>query len=160
MHNNAGRVVQINVSDGGVPKGPVPAARIDADGVEGDRQQNRKVHGGPDRAVCLFAAEVIDALRREGHPIEAGSTGENLTISGVDWAAVVPGSRLRIGPDVVLEITGYTAPCRWIAHAFADGDFSRIAHARHPGESRVYARVLAEGRVTQGDAVEIMPAHG
>jgi MOSC domain-containing protein YiiM len=44
-------VHQINVSDGGVPKHPVFEAKISKEGVEGDRQKNLKVHGGPDRAV-------------------------------------------------------------------------------------------------------------
>ena len=57
---------QISVSDGGLPKLPVPEARITLDGVEGDRQRNRDVHGGISRAVCLYSLEVIEALQREG----------------------------------------------------------------------------------------------
>ena len=49
---------QINVSDGGVPKRPVLEARVTKTGVEGDRQRNLNVHGGPDRAVCLFSHEL------------------------------------------------------------------------------------------------------
>ena len=45
---------QISVSNGGVPKLPVPEARITPEGVVGDRQQNRDVHGGVDRAVVFF----------------------------------------------------------------------------------------------------------
>lgn len=156
MNGQSGRVEQISVSDGGVPKLPVPRARLTANGVEGDRQQNLKAHGGPDRAVCLFSAEVVERLRAEGHPIEAGSAGENLTVSGLDWALVVPGARLRIGDTAVLEVTGYTSPCRWIAGSFADGDFTRISQDKHPGESRVYARVWVEGEVTEGDPVEVV----
>ena len=55
-------VHQINVSDGGIPKQPVLEAKVAQDGVEGDRQQNLKVHGGPDRAVCLFSVELIQPL--------------------------------------------------------------------------------------------------
>ena len=69
---------QINVSDGGVPKRPVLEAVITKAGVEGDRQQNLKFHGGPDRAVCLYSQELIERLQDEGHSIEAGSSGENL----------------------------------------------------------------------------------
>jgi MOSC domain-containing protein YiiM len=49
-----GRIVQISVSNGGVPKTAVPEARITEEGVEGDRQRHTEIHGGPDRAVCLF----------------------------------------------------------------------------------------------------------
>ena len=78
-------VHQISVSDGGVPKRPVFEARVTAQGVAGDRQRNVKVHGGPDRAVCLYSLELIEALKQEGHPIAPGSSGENFTLAGLDW---------------------------------------------------------------------------
>ena len=145
-------VFQINVSDGGVPKLPIESAWISTAGVKGDRQRNRQVHGGPDRAVCLYSLEVIEGLRREGHSIMPGASGENLTISGLDWAALKPGDRLRVGP-VRIEIASYTAPCDHNARWFADGDFSRISQKKHPGWSRLYARVLVEGTVRPGDPV-------
>ncbi len=156
MAGGTGRIVRINVSDGGVPKRAVAGATISRGGLAGDRQRDLKHHGGPDRAVCLFAAEVIDRLRNEGHPIEPGSTGENLTIAGLDWASIEPGTRLRLGEEVVLEITGYTSPCKWIAGSFAGGDFSRISQNTHPGESRVYARVLSGGDVSTGDEARVV----
>ncbi|MDX1467967.1 MAG: MOSC domain-containing protein [Acidimicrobiia bacterium] len=149
---------QINVSDGGVPKRPVAGAHINRDGVEGDRQADTVHHGGPDRAVCLFSLEVIKNFQAEGHPIQPGSAGENLTISGLDWDEVVPGTRLAVGEDVQLEITSYTSPCDKNASWFKDGEFTRMLQSRHPGESRLYARVLSEGPVRAGDAVEVM--HG
>lgn len=146
---------QINVSNGGVPKLPVPAARITIHGLVGDRQRSVGIHGGPDRAVCLFSLEVIEALRAEGHAIAPGSSGENLTLAGVEWAQLKPGDRLRIGETVRLEIVSYTAPCRHNAGWFCDGNYKRISQKRHPGWSRLYARVLAEGTVRAGDAVEV-----
>src|SRR5438045_4161578 len=85
-----GRLVSINISAGGVPKRSVREARVTVSGIEGDRQRFW-YHGGPDRAVVLFAIEAIVALQREGHPIDVGTTGENLTISGLDWGRVTPG---------------------------------------------------------------------
>jgi len=146
---------QISVSDGGVPKLPVPEARITINGVAGDRQRNPDIHGGPDRAVCLFSLEVIEALQAEGHSIKPGSSGENLTIGGLDWAHLKPGDRLRIGDDVRLEIVKYTEPCRFNAQWFQDGNFNRINQKKHPGWSRLYARVLAEGVVRPGDSVAV-----
>ena len=54
-----GRIVQLSVSSGGVPKTAVPTAHISGEGVEGDRQAHPGIHGGPDRAVCLFSMERI-----------------------------------------------------------------------------------------------------
>ncbi len=144
---------QINVSDGGVPKHPVLEAVITKAGVEGDRQQNLKVHGGPDRAVCLYSQELIERLQDEGHSIEAGSSGENLTLAGLEWEKLQPGDQFRIGPEVRIEIMSYTAPCEKNAQWFRDRDYKRVSHKINPGWSRFYAKVLREGVVRPGDEV-------
>jgi MOSC domain-containing protein YiiM len=149
-------VHQINVSDGGVPKYPVFEAKISKEGVQGDRQRNLKVHGGPDRAVCLFSVELIERMQDEGHSIDAGSSGENLTLAGLAWDTLEPGTQLKIGPDALLEVASYCAPCEWNARWFRDGDISRISQRTNPGWSRLYARVLESGVVRPGDAVEIL----
>jgi MOSC domain-containing protein YiiM len=146
-------VCQINVSDGGVPKRPVLEAVITKAGVEGDRQQNLKVHGGPDRAVCLYSLELIERLQDEGHSIEAGSSGENLTLAGLEWEKLTLGDRLHVGPEVQLEIVSYTSPCDKNARWFRDRDFKRVSQKVNPGWSRFYARVLREGMVRPGDEV-------
>ncbi len=148
-------VHQINVSDGGVPKQPVREARVGETGVEGDRQRNLKVHGGPDRAVCLFSLELLERLQAEGHPIAAGSSGENLTLAGLEWELIKPGVVIAVGPEVRLEVTSYTVPCSHNAPWFLDGDYHRISQKKNPGWSRVYAKVLREGLVRPGDEVEI-----
>jgi MOSC domain-containing protein YiiM len=149
-----GQVVQINVNpQGGVPKQPIASARITAKGVAGDKQRNRRFHGGPQRAVSLYSHERIQALQAEGHPIRPGSTGENLTIGGLDWAALKVGDRLQVGDQLRIEITGYAAPCSNIIASFADGAITRISQKLHPGWSRLYARVLSEGEVQVGDVV-------
>ena len=137
-----GRVHRINVSDGGVPKTRVTEAPARAEGLGGDRQGDLRYHGGPERAVSLFGLEVIERLAGEGHPIVPGSTGENLTIAGLDWSLVTPGARLVLEGGVVLEITSYCSPCAKIAASFRDGDSGRISQKLHAGESRVYARVV------------------
>jgi MOSC domain-containing protein YiiM len=146
---------QISVSNGGVPKLPVPEARITSEGVVGDRQKNRDVHGGVDRAVCIFSLELIEALQSEGHSITPGSSGENLTIAGVAWSELKPGNWLRIGQHVLLEIKSYTSPCKYNAQWFVGGNFSRISQKLHPGWSRLYARVLQQGLVRAGDSVSV-----
>jgi MOSC domain-containing protein YiiM len=152
-----GQLFSINCSPGGVPKLPVPEALVATFGLFGDSQNDKKHHGGPDRAVCLFSLERIRALQEEGHPIGTGTTGENLTISGLDWDLVVPGSRVEIG-DAILEVTNYTTPCRTIRESFTDQKFMRMSQKHYPGWSRVYARVLREGMIRPGDEVRLSPA--
>ena len=156
MSHTAARIVQLSVSNGGVPKQAVESARVTALGLEGDAHRNREHHGGPDRAICLFAMEAIRALHAEGHPVVPGVLGENVTLEGVDWSAVQPGRRLRLGVDVFLEITRYTTPCFNIRPAFRDGDYSRVSQKRHPGRSRVYARVLETGTLRRGDQAQLV----
>ncbi|MBC8160794.1 MAG: MOSC domain-containing protein [Roseiflexaceae bacterium] len=156
-----GRVVRINVNPaGGVPKYAVDSTELTSAGVKGDKQRDKRYHGGPNRAVCLFSAERIAALQAEGHPIEAGSTGENLTIAGIDWDTVQIGDAFQIGERAVIEITEYTTPCAIIAKSFVDGAFKRMLQKLHPGWSRLYARVLIEGAVREGDAVVWTAAGG
>jgi MOSC domain-containing protein YiiM len=151
-----GALLQINVNPaGGVPKTAVPSATITVDGVIGDRQLDLEHHGGPERAVSIYAAERIAALAAEGHPIAPGTSGENLTLVGLEWDALGPGSRLWIGDAVHLEITRAAPPCETIAASFVDGRFVRISEKVHPGWSRLYARVLREGRVCAGDPVRV-----
>jgi MOSC domain-containing protein YiiM len=149
-----GRIVQINVSPGGVPKHPVPQARVTRLGIEGDGHRNAKHHGGPDRALCLFSVEQIEALQAEGHPVEPGALGENLTLAGLDWAAVGPDQFFRFGDEVLVQVTRFTSPCVNVRAAFLDGAYVRVSQKRHPGWSRVYARVLVPGEIAAGDPVE------
>ena len=151
-----GFLESINVSGGGVPKCPRQTAAVRSNGLEGDAQRDLRYHGGPDRAVSLFSGDLIDALHGEGHPIRPGSTGENLTIRGIDWTTMVGGVRVTVG-EVMLELTKPAAPCRNIAASFQDGSFDRLSHRTHPGWSRMYARVVREGTVTVGDPVVVMP---
>ncbi len=147
------RIVQISVSRGGVPKTAVPAARVTVDGIEGDRQRDLEHHGGPERAVCLYSLEAIQGLQAEGHSIVPGSIGENVTVEGLDWSAVAPGDHLLLGDTVLLRVTRYTSPCLNIRGSFSDGEFARVSQKRHPGWSRVYARVLVEGTIRRDDPV-------
>jgi MOSC domain-containing protein YiiM len=153
-----GTVVQVSISKGGVPKLAVAEAVVTELGIAGDGHDNPDIHGGPDRALCLFAMERIEAMAAEGHPIGAGSAGENITIRGIDWDLVVPGARLRLGTDVRVEVTRYTTPCKTNARWFAGGDFNRMHQNLFPGYSRVYARVIVGGIVRAGDEVELLPA--
>lgn len=153
-----GRVHRLNVSRGGVPKTSVDAARVTQDGVAGDIQGDRRHHGGPERAVSLFSLDVIGRLREEGHPIVPGSAGENVTIEGLDWERVVPGARLEFEGGVVLQVVSYCVPCGKIRASFSGGRIDRIRQEDRPGESRVYARVVTEGTLREGESVRLEAA--
>lgn len=144
----------INVSNGGVPKRPRDTAELRFSGVSGDRQRDLRYHGGPTRAVSLYSLELICALQAEGHPLEPGSIGENLTLAGVAWARMLPGASLHVG-DALLELTAYAAPCTNLLPYFREGQFKRVSQKVHPGWSRLYARVLREAPVKVGDPVRL-----
>ena len=152
-----GRLLHVNVSDGGVPKMPVAEARVTRYGVEGDRQREVTVHGGPHRAVSLLGIEAIRRVAAEGHPIAPGTAGENLTTEGFDVSILAPGTRLSIGDEVVLEISQPANPCRTIRHSFADLRFGRLSIRAHEADSRMYARVVREGTLRPGDRIRLAP---
>ena len=148
-----GRIFQINISAGGVPKLAVPCGEVTELGIQGDQQADRRVHGGPDRAVCLYSLERLLMFQAEGHPIFAGALGENLTLSGLDWTQIEPGQRFRLGDQALIEITRYTTPCNNLVPFFKDGEYGRISQSQNPGWSRVYGRVLVGGMLHPGDPV-------
>ena len=151
-----GYIYQLNCSDGGVPKLPVKEAQLTPTGLVGDRQKDLRYHGGPERALCLYALERIQALQAEGHPIQPGSVGENVTVAGLDWSSLAPGTRLALGDEVVVELSSYAAPCKTIRRAFSDEKFKRISQKTHHGESRIYARVIRTGRLAVGQQVRVL----
>jgi MOSC domain-containing protein YiiM len=151
-----GHIFQLNVSRGGVPKRGVARAVCGSLGLEGDGHDDERSHGGPNRALCVYALEHYLALQREGHPAFPGSLGENVTLVGLDLGGLAPGDRLAFGTGeerVEIELTAYTTPCKTIAGSFADRDITRVGQAQHPGMSRLYARVLRGGELRVGEPV-------
>lgn len=151
-----GRVAQVNTSAGGVPKRAVDRLAVTTHGVAGDRQAERKHHGRPFQALCLWSLEVIEELADLGHPIRPGSAGENVTVQGLDWTALRPGTQLRIG-TVLAEVSFAAIPCVKIGPCFSDGDFRHLAPERNPGWVRWYAWVREPGEISTGDAVVVRP---
>ena len=152
----SGRIFQISASRGGVPKLAVRSAVIEPNGIVVDKQRDTRHHGGPERALCLFALERIIALQQEGHPIFPGSTGENLTTIGIDPEQLVPGTKLRLGDAVVIELTSWTVPCQNITASFADENSTRISQKLFPGWSRIYARIIETGSIRTGDLITLL----
>ena len=153
--SDTGRIFQINASPGGVPKLALREATVNDLGLAVDRHRS-KSHGGPTAALCLYSLERIIALQDEGHPIFPGSVGENITVTGLDWDSIVPGIQLRLGDEVLVEVTRYTTPCANIKESFADRDPDRILQTRHAGWSRVYTKVLQTGKIRVGGSITIV----
>jgi len=163
---NVGRPQQVSVRKGrpimsAIGKAPV-AGRVRVQGVNlaGDDQADRTVHGGPDKAVYAYAAEDTawwaERLERELPP---GMFGENLTTEGVDVSGAVIGERWRIG-TVELEVCQPRLPCFKLGLRFDEPRMLKwFALANRPG---AYLRIVAEGELGAGDAVEVSgrPAHG
>jgi len=145
-----GFVHQVSTSGGGVPKTSTDGGYVSLSGLVEDGHAE-SFHGGPHKALCLFSLEVIESLQAQGHPLAPGAAGENVTVGGIDWARVSPGTRWMIGADVEIEITNYTVPCQKNSRWFLNGDISQMNQERFPGRSRVYARVLTEGFIQAGD---------
>ncbi|MEK9738239.1 MAG: MOSC domain-containing protein [Euryarchaeota archaeon] len=151
-------VHSINIStQGGVPKLPINKAQIKFEGVDGDFNKFRteKKNSTGTRAVTLFSLEQIEKLKSEGHAIDVGTTGENITIEGVDWPSLEVGARMMSG-EAMIELSEPTAPCSKIGKSFIDGAFSRIDHELELGWSRWSASVIEEGLVEVGNQVIIL----
>jgi len=138
---STGRILQINISPGGVPKTPVPSAEIGPLGVVGDKHRALRFHGGPNKALLLIASEVVDALCAEGWPLFYGALGENLTTIGLDHTTWHVGQRYRSG-DILIELTTPREPCRTL-NPYGRGIQKRLR--QKPGESGFYAKVLSGG---------------
>ena len=148
-----GRIVRLAISRGGVPKHAIEEAHVTPLGIAGDVQKHVKIHGGVERALCLFSLEVLEKIQTEGHPIYPGSAGENVLISGLPWEDLVHGSRLALGDEVVVEITRPATPCKVIAASFLEREHNRLGVA---GEMRLYAQIVSPGVMRVGQDARIL----
>jgi MOSC domain-containing protein YiiM len=137
-------------------EGPVAVCGVN---LEGDEQGDRKVHGGPDKAVYSYAREDIDWWERElGRELPDGAFGENLTLGGIDIRDALIGERWRIG-TVVLEVSEPRFPCWKLGVRFGDPKMlKRFAAAARTG---AYLRIVEEGKLAAGEPVTTIgrPAH-
>ncbi len=140
----------------------LPAAgRIHAgpQGLEGDVQADRTVHGGVDMAVYAYAREELDWWEGElERPLEHGTFGENLTVEGIEVTCALVGERWRIGA-VLCEVSAPRIPCFKLGVRMGEPRFlKRFAKALRTG---AYLRVLEPGTIGAGDAIEVVerPEH-
>ena len=145
----------------GIWKEPV-AGRVAVRGVNlaGDDQADRTVHGGPDKAVYAYAREDYDFWHEHERVVTTpGLFGENLTVEGIDLSAALTGERWSVG-TTVLEVAQPRLPCFKLGIRMNDPRFPR--RFQHVGRMGAYLRIVREGDVGAGDAVEVMsrPDHG
>jgi MOSC domain-containing protein YiiM len=148
----SGTVISVNVSTGkGERKRPVPSATVTPEGLESD------AHAGDwHRQVSLLAVESISsmgpALKEKGVKVGPGDFAENITTEGLELPSLPLGTRLRIGADVVLEVTQIGKEC----HQGCDIR-KQVGDCVMPREG-IFARVVRTGTVREGDAITIAPA--
>src|SRR4051812_20322192 len=136
-------------------KSPVTGRRqVRRLGVEGDQQADLRVHGGPGKAVYVYASESTAwwAAELGIDELPQGMFGENLTTSGLDVDSALVGERWRVG-SALLQVTQPRVPCYKLGIRFDDPAMPRrFAAAGRPG---AYLRVLEEGELGAGDDVVV-----
>ena len=134
-------------------EGPV---RIGPEGLSGDEQGDRRVHGGPDKAIHHYPRDHYASWRGEvgAHALlqAAGAFGENISTSGIIEADVCLGDRLRLGSALV-EVSQARQPCWKLSDRFGIADMAR--RVQDTGRTGWYYRVVEEGRVQQGDRIAL-----
>ncbi len=140
-------ILSINISKGGIPKKPIQSIRLDIDGFDGDGHNHEK-HRTPLQAVCLQDIEKLNELCNEGYLLDAGTTGENLTMRDLNVNYLPIGTILRFSSGVLLELTKVRKPC-YVLDAINPKLKEDIV-----GRCGMYAKVLHEGTLMIGDRVE------
>jgi molybdopterin adenylyltransferase len=142
-----GTILSVNISGKkGEKKSNVGSARaLRNQGLEND------AHMGMDiRQISLLASESIEKIRQKGMAVNYGDFAENLTTQGILLYTLLPGTRIKIGADVLLEVTqiGKTclAPCA-IYHAVGDCVMPREG---------IFVRVLSGGEISVGDPINVI----
>lgn len=142
-------------------------------GVEGDahagttvkhRSRVRRDPSAPNlRQVHLIHSELFDDMARRGHEVSPGALGENITTTGVDLLGLSRGTRLEIGDEAVIEITGLRNPCTQI-NGLSDGLMKELVYVDAAGETvrlaGVMSIVVAGGVVRPGDGIRVIPPAG
>jgi MOSC domain-containing protein YiiM len=137
--------------------GRIRAADVNLDG---DNQADRRVHGGPTKAIYAYSAQDYqwwaDAL---GSPLEPGTFGENLTVADADLTTAMVGERWQVGTSI-LRVTEPRMPCFKLGMRMGDANFvDRFADAARPG---AYLAIEHPGDIGAGDTITLLqrPEHG
>ena len=155
-----GKLIQLNVSQGGIPKLPIREAYVSVERVAGDAWRGH-THGGKDAAVCLFSTELIEELKKLGYELFPGAVGENFTTEGLDYHKINIGDVFQVGDEVQIKIAKNRIPCSNL-DVYGKGMPERIYDAEVKsgnvetpkwGKSGFKCSVLKEGIVKPGDVI-------
>ena len=125
---------------------PLPQGKLIEDfGLEGDRHAGR-----PLRQVSVLNVETVNELKQQGMPVDPGILGENVTVEGVPVMELPEGTRLRIGQNAELEITGDRPACKELLGVHKDALKAMV------GRTGKMARVVRGGTVRPGDPIELI----
>ena len=137
-------------------------------GVDGDAHAGAKIkhrsrrRADPEqpnlRQVHLIHAELHEELRERGFAVEAGQMGENVTTRGLDLLGLPAGTRLRLGGEAVVEITGLRTPCKQLEKVqpgLMKATLDRAPDGSLVQKAGVMGVVAAGGSVRPGDPIEV-----
>lgn len=141
----------------GIEKQRVQEVYLSSQGFEGDEVADKKHHGGPDRAVCLYPAEHYIQWEQElGKTLPVAAFGENLTVTNMLEADVCIGDIYKIG-DAVIQVTQGRIPCSTIdRYTEANTLLKRLIETGYTG---FLARVLEEGTICADSTIELVEKH-
>jgi Uncharacterized protein conserved in bacteria len=147
MSTEKGQVLAVNISEKrGIKKHNINKAFIKSDwGIEVD------AHAGDwHRQVSLLSLSSVEKMRALGAEIDFGDFAENLTVAGIDVAALPLGTRLQIG-EVQMEVTQIGKEC----HNQACAIKKQVGTCVMPIEG-IFVRVLSSGWIKVGDIIEVI----
>ena len=161
--SDSGTIVQVSISQGGLPKLAIPEGFITPLGIEGDVQAHPQIHGGPRQAILIIASEVVDELTARGYPLFYGAMGENLTTRGLEIRDIRMGDQIRVG-GALLEIAKPRGPCSALdvyGDTLKSVVYDQKVKARDHtsprwGMSGFYASVIQPGPVRPGDVIMVV----
>jgi len=133
--------------------GPVQVRQLNLDG---DRQADLSVHGGPDKAVYAYPSEHYAYWRKElpGMALPWAAFGENLTVEGLGEADLRVGDALRIGSAEFI-VTQPRLPCYKLNVRFQRPDM--VKRFLRSGRTGFYLAVIKEGELAAGDEIQLIP---
>ncbi|MDO9514712.1 MAG: MOSC domain-containing protein [Syntrophales bacterium] len=148
MNSRTGKILSINIGqEVGSKKRPVDRCRMVANfGIEDDAHAGAEI-----RQVSLLAEESVEKIRHKGLTVTFGDFAENLTTEGIDLLSLPIGTKLRIGANVLIEITQIGKVCHNRCRIFFE-----VGDCVMPREG-IFARVLSGGASAAGDPIAVEP---
>lgn len=143
----SGKVIAVSISKKkGIPKSNVKSADlIENYGIQGD------IHAGSDRQISFLALESINKMRNKGLPgLRPGAFAENITTEFLDLPSLMPGTRIQIGSDAVIEVTQIGKECHTKCAIYV-----KTGDCVMPTEG-IFGKVIRSGRIEAGDSVNII----